>query len=276
MSASEFTFGVEIETHVPAATVAIGHYHHGLTQQLAGLEGWETSRDCSIQAPPGREGCEFVSPILRGAEGLAKLVKAIATINALGAKVNASCGVHVHVGWDGDEAELDRLINLVARHEKAIYATTGTKSRESGRYCRGIRRYGNKQAAKTANTSSRYHVLNLTNLTTGRQRTVEFRAFSGSTDAVKILGWVRLCLALVEKAKVVTRPAAWTLKQTAATSPVKRAGEGQTEVARLMYAIGWTRGDSPRVYGWFDADGAADVKVTKKEFFRLAAKYDAE
>jgi hypothetical protein len=275
MNANEMTFGIEIETHVAAGQVEIGSYYAGRTSHLVGLEGWKLKSDSSIQAPPTRSGCEFVSPVLRGEEGIKSVVRAVAKINELGAKVNGSCGVHIHVGWTGTDEQLDKLISLVARHEKAIFAATGTKSRENGHWCQGVKRYGAKDAAKTASSQCRYHVLNLSNLRTGRTQTVEFRAFSGSTNIVKILGWLRMVLGLVEKAMKSERTATWNAKQTAPTSPVKRSGDGHTELARLFYALGWTKGREKHTFGWVDAEGAADVKETKKEMVRLAKQYDA-
>jgi hypothetical protein len=142
MNANDLTFGIEIETHIPRGAFHVGAYHIGA--QVPGLpQGWKAMRDGSIAAPAGREGCEFVSPVLKGEAGIAQVIEVVARLNAMGAKVNASTGFHVHVGWGGDEAALARLVTLVANFETAIYASTGTKSREQGRWCRGIQYYGN-------------------------------------------------------------------------------------------------------------------------------------
>jgi hypothetical protein len=39
-------------------------------------------------------------------------------------------------------------VTIVAYAEKGLYAITGTKSRERGRYCGGVRQYGNAKDAK--------------------------------------------------------------------------------------------------------------------------------
>ena len=76
MNANEMTFGVEIETVAPNSAVEndglrIGAYHHGI--QVPYLpEGWKAERDGSIDTRGGGQACEIVSPILRGAEGLAQ------------------------------------------------------------------------------------------------------------------------------------------------------------------------------------------------------------
>lgn len=154
-----------------------------------------------------------------------------------GHSVNESCGVHVHVGWkrEWDAATLARLITQVAYLEKGIYAITGTKSRERGSYCGGVRKYGNDKDAKASMDYNRYHLLNLNNLASGRQDTVEFRAFSGSLNPVKIAGWIQICLGVVERALIVSRKAKWN--PPAPKGGWKKDGEGQTEAERLMSVL---------------------------------------
>ena len=106
MNASEMTFGIEIETAAPESALQndalrIGSYHYGI--QVPYLpEGWKAERDGSIRSTDGGHACEIVSPVLRGAEGLAQVAEVVRTLEAKGHRVNASCGVHVHVGWKRD------------------------------------------------------------------------------------------------------------------------------------------------------------------------------
>ena len=53
--------------------------------------------------------------------------------------MNRSTGFHVHVGWGGNAKQLAILTGLVAYHETALYASTGTPSRELGNYSRPIK-----------------------------------------------------------------------------------------------------------------------------------------
>lgn len=94
MNANEIAFGIEFETTLPNRdTTPIGPYHNGW--QVPWLPaGWKAERDSSITTIPGRKGCEFVSPKLRGYEGLQQVEAAIDAINAHNAKVNASTGLH--------------------------------------------------------------------------------------------------------------------------------------------------------------------------------------
>ncbi len=89
-----------------------------------------------------------MSPILKGIEGVRQVEEAIDKINERGGRVNASCGLHITVTWNGDAPALARLISLVANHERAIYASTGTRKREQMMYTKQIKPYGNQENAK--------------------------------------------------------------------------------------------------------------------------------
>jgi hypothetical protein len=279
MNASEMAFGVEFEVTMPRANCpTVGAYHHGL--QIAGLPtGWNAQGDASIHATvAGHVGVEIVSPILKGADGLQQVKAVCEWLKSKGAKVNASTGFHVHVGCDRTNTTLlGRLVHLVANFEKALFASTGTKTRENGRYCAPIQTNGDFQARFRSSEGrhvNRYHSLNVTNLDYGTKPTVEFRVFAGTSNAIKAIGYIRLCLGLVEKAAAMKRTTKWVAKPTVETSPVHRSGEGQTSLCRLFYALGWTKGRESREFGNFDAEGTPSLKVCKKELTKMARKYD--
>ena len=281
MNAADMTFGIEIETLAPDSALAehglqIGAYHHGI--QVPYLpEGWKAERDGSIDASSGGHACEIVSPVLRGADGLAQVAQVARTLKTLGHRVNVTTGVHVHVGWSTDlPAEaLARLVTIVAYAERGLYAITGTKSRERSRYCGGVRKYGNEKSAKPILDRNRYHALNLTNLARGRG-TVELRVFSGSTDGAKLVGWIQVCLGLVERAINAKRSPKWS------PAPLrggwKKAGDGAGEAERLMGFLAWGTGYAKahhgHQFGWI-SDAIPQDQI-KREFRRLAAKYDAQ
>ena len=106
MNANQIAFGIEFETTLPSSDATpIGPYHAGY--QVSWLpEGWRAEHDSSIRTTEGRKPCEFVSPKLRGPEGLAQVEQALGAINARGAKVNETCGLHITVEWNGDAAAL--------------------------------------------------------------------------------------------------------------------------------------------------------------------------
>lgn len=276
MNANDLTFGVEFETTLPATTdVCVGSYRDGMQARHL-PEGWLAKSDCSINASAGRIGCEFVSPVLKGEAGLAQVLQVLETLKALGAQVNASCGMHVHVGWAGSDEQLDKLVSLVACNETAIYASTGTTTRERGHYCRGLRCHSNAANAKRNSQYDRYHMLNLSNLHSGRKRTVEFRAFGGTLNATKAVGYITLCLALVEQSHKSTRTAPFVPKPIKATNSAARKGAGQTALARLFYQLGWVKGRTQHTFGAVTCPNAPTLKDIRKEFMRLAKQYDQQ
>ncbi len=233
------TFGVELETTIPAsAAVNVGYYHAGRPALAATINGavrffptfngvpWKAEADGSIRVTEtGHRACEFVSPILKGEEGIKHLAAFVEFLRELGAKVNTTCGMHIHIGINGatgadDQAEyLERLTRLVAFNSKALYAQTGTLSRETGNYCapigantkRAIARIKlTKNIADAANAAGRYHILNLTCLTT--RQTVEFRCFAGTLNTSKVLLHLFSVLALCVIARNAKTPAGWENK----------------------------------------------------------------
>ncbi len=276
MHANEMTFGIEIELTLPArSAIEVGAYHVGT--QFAGLPtGWLAMRDGSISTTRGRIACEVVSPILRGAAGVAQVIEVVAKLNAMGAKVNESCGFHVHVGLPYESPKaLDKLVQLVGHFEKAIYAATGTKRRERSSWCRALSQHGDKQNALNNAAAQRYHVLNLTNWARHTRPAVEFRAFAGTLNITKILGYVQMCVALVERASD-TRIAAKFQPKASYPTTDRKGGAGQSALSRFFYQVGWTKGRVDRAFGIIEHAEAPSVKALKKELMRLAKQYDAE
>jgi hypothetical protein len=283
MNANEIAFGIEFETTLPNSdTTPIGPYHGGF--QVPWLpDGWRAERDSSIRPETmDRKGCEFVSPKLRGIEGLKQVEEAIDAINARGARVNASCGLHVTIEWNGDAAALARLISLVGNHERAIFASTGTRRRERTTYTKQIKQYGDKDQAKNRCEADRYHLLNLTHLARGKNR-IEFRAFAGTLNKTKVLGYLMMCLGLVELALTTRRCADWDYAKKAGTKSCwdrPGAGIGETELNRLFYRLGWTKGWYKgelrnKTYGEIAGEGSQrDWKGIKTKLLDLARKYD--
>ncbi len=148
--AERITFGVELETTIPATSgVVVGAYHVGTTVRVGAdiqtnftlnaptFDGnhWKAERDGSIRIKPGRVACEFVSPILKGGEGVEHLLQFVDWANAIGANVNGSCGCHITVGvhsiigTDDTQAvsEFARKLAHIARwHAMSLYGQTGT------------------------------------------------------------------------------------------------------------------------------------------------------
>lgn len=282
MDANEISFGIEFETTLPASdNTPIGAYHHGVQVPWLPL-GWKAESDSSIAAAHGRKGCEFVSPKLRGPEGLEQIEEAIEAIHSRGAKVNPSCGLHVTIEWRGDAAALARLISLVGNHERAIFASTGTRRREQTIYTKKIKSYGNAEDAKRRCEADRYHLLNLTHLARGHHR-IEFRAFAGSLNKTKVAGYLLMCLGLVELALTSRRKSDWTYEKAEGTRSCwdrPGAAQGETELNRLFYRLGWTKGwykGALRDKRYGELAGYTtrpNWKAIKTKLLEMARKYD--
>jgi hypothetical protein len=277
-NAHAIAYGVELETTIPNRDATpIGRYHHGLPVSWLDA-GWKVENDSSIETiAANRKGAEFVSPVMKSLEGLESIRRATVQIKARGGRVNHSCGIHVTVSFpQNDAGALARLIHLVANHEKAIYAATGTTRREASRWAKAIKPYGKEDDAKNAATADRYHLLNLTHLAAGRGR-IEFRAFSASLNDDKIAGFVQLCLGLVELALTSSRRQSWNYEQKPGTKgPWARdsRGPGETELHRLFYRLGWTKGHARKRFGVVDTP--ENLKKTKAVLVKMAQKYDGQ
>jgi hypothetical protein len=239
-TAANLTYGIEIECGINHdAPVRPGSYHAGNSvAALPSFEGrnWRADRDGSLHFAD-RTAVEFVSPILRGAEGLDNIRATCAQIKAWGGAVNRTCGLHVHVHFPVDDvAAMRRLTRLVGRFEDALYAAAGDPARRSGGYCRPVKTDANKRLNWNRYTSKsqmaygagdlgdRYRIVNWTNFLSGRMNTVEFRVFSGSLNPAKIAAWVQLCLSLVEMA-LDGNDAAWDIKGSSLTRWGASSGE---------------------------------------------------
>lgn len=277
-NAETITFGIELETTLRANdTTAIGGYHGGTPVSWL-PEGWKAERDSSIRTLiPGRKGCEFVSPKLKGAEGIAQVMTAVEAIKGRGARVNASCGLHITVTFPAnDGAALARLLNLVGNHEKALFATTGTRRREDNRFCKKVKDYNGSEPTRLNCSRDRYHAINLTHLAAGANR-IEFRLFAGSLNATKIAGHLMMVLGLVEMALNGKRNAAWDYQPKAGKPGPwvrKGAGAGLTELNRLFYRLGWTKGHNPKACGVISGEGIPALKAIKAKLTEMAVKYD--
>lgn len=106
-------FGVEIEAYgISRATLAKELRREGINVAVEGYnhdtrEHWKLVTDGSLR---GENTFELVSPILKGEEGLEELKKVCKVLKAKGAKVNKTCGLHIH--FDATDYNLDNWKNI--------------------------------------------------------------------------------------------------------------------------------------------------------------------
>lgn len=154
------------------------------------------------------KGLELVSPPLQGREGLAELKKVLTVLAATGAKVDRTCGIHVHHHAAGLAVEnFKTLYGIYYKFETWIDSMVAPSRRGNKNvYCKGISGYLMKevQGASTLDDlkrilADRYIKLNFCSYF--RHGTIEFRHHGGSVDAEKIANWVVFTQSMVERAK---------------------------------------------------------------------------
>lgn len=201
-----FTIGVEIECYnlnksaVLAAlraesvnAIETGYNHTDYT------DTYKLGYDGSIS---GSNGCEVVSPILRNLSSLKKVCK---VINEAGAKVNKSCGLHIHFGAkDFTIAQWIRIIRNYAALEEIIDSFMPASRRGSNNgFCKSIVNAANYVSGALTMTDiqaafrrDRYHKVNV--MAYNGHKTIEFRHHSGTTDFTKIEMWINFLRGLLE------------------------------------------------------------------------------
>ena len=245
-------FGVEVEmTGISRrqAADALAEYF-GITPQYLGThydtwgvtdpEGkvWKLMSDASIRPerktadgytttfPNIRESrdyrVEMVTPKLTYAE-LPKLQECVRRVRRAGAKVNSSCGIHVHVdAANHNRQSLKNLIGIMYSKEDILFKALQVSESRAKRWCKKVREPMLRQARTLSseetrdltqlervwyegNVSStehynwtRYYALNLHSVF--YRGTVEWRCFNSTLHAGKVAAYVNLCLAISAQA----------------------------------------------------------------------------
>jgi hypothetical protein len=241
MTASNQTFGIEIEAHLPrgksradlaAALTAAGvaataeHYNHTTRRH------WKVITDASLGYD---RGVEIVSPVLTGLDGLELVRKAADAIKAFGCTVDRRCGLHIHVGFNGATVDqFKALANTYIHFEEAIDSIMPRSRRaNNNNMLASIRPYKARiDAAQNAEeviraTPTRYLKLNLQSF--WRHGTVEFRHHSGTVESTKILNWLAVCLTITAKARTAG----------AAAEPTPLAHYRGVPVTREIWSDSW-------------------------------------
>jgi hypothetical protein len=220
-------FGIEIETvglgwaELTAAIQRVvggdtRYVSNGIAVTAADGRVWSVVRDGSLS---GSVNGEIVSPILSYTD-LDTLQNVVREVRRAGARVDASCGIHVHVGAECFDARaVSNLVKMMNKHELIIEKALGVSESRLGRFCKRVDPammerleaqrprtlsemnrvwYGQENARPQRYDSSRYHALNLNSFFV--RKTVEFRLFNGTLHAGEVKAYVQLCLALASKA----------------------------------------------------------------------------
>ena len=189
---------------------------------------WKVVSDSSIdeEARGNREATtsyrvEVVSPICKY-EDIPTVQEIVRQLRHNGAKVNSSCGIHIHVDASRHSPQtLRNIVNIMASKEDLLYKTLQVASWREMEYCRkadlrfldevNTKRpktmeqieklwYDGVSGRDTHYHHTRYHALNLHSVFS--KGTIEFRMFNSTLHAGEVKSYIQLCLAISHQALV--------------------------------------------------------------------------
>ena len=166
---------------------------------------WKIVSDGSVE---GAYAAELVSPPLSGKRGITTLRKVISAIKAAGARVNDSCGFHVHV--DSHDLSPNQVMAVVQRYgffEKRIdnfmsiqRTNSNWAKRVNGRYLNSMiqnHNFSSLEFKTFARYSDRYRKVNIASL--ARHGTIEFRQHEGTVNPDEVVNWTQFCVHFVDQ-----------------------------------------------------------------------------
>jgi len=240
-------FGIEIEmtglTRKRASEIIALHFsslsiHEGGgydTYSVSDQHGrkWKIVSDASITPQCGNRSTmnrdykvEMVSPICKY-DDIKDIQEIVRKLRQDGhAKVNSSCGIHIHVDASPHDARsLRNITNIMYSKEDLIYKALQVSVSREHRYCKkvdesfieklnkrkpkDIRQVeniwynGNVYRSHTHYDDSRYYALNLHSVFS--KGTIEFRLFNGTLHAGEIKSYIQFCLAISHQALTQTK-----------------------------------------------------------------------
>jgi hypothetical protein len=194
-------FGVEFEAYnVNMHTLADALNAAGIACEVesynhAPQNYWKIVTDSSLS---GNNTFELVSPILQGNAGLEQLKTVCRVLGECGAKVNKSCGTHVHFDAAGFDIEMWKRLYINYFKLENIIDGFMPPSRRENTYCRGLRNIANFEARighaanideiATVFHNDRYYKINPVSY--ARHKTCEFRQHGGTVEYEKISNWI--------------------------------------------------------------------------------------
>ncbi|WP_322172909.1 amidoligase family protein [Acutalibacter caecimuris] len=234
-------FGIEIEmtgiTRAAAVQVIAGHFGTSATHVGGGYDTytvrdndnrqWKVVSDASIRRESRRGesrnsayAVEFVSPICKY-EDIETIQELIRKLRSAGAKVNASCGIHVHIDASPHDVKtLRNIVNIMAAKEELLYKTLKVNVNREHYCAKADTRFLDELNAKRPTSmdtlesiwyngrsgrnyhydESRYHGFNLHSVFS--KGTIEFRLFNSTLHAGEIKSYIQLCMAISHQALV--------------------------------------------------------------------------
>ena len=208
------------------------HYDSWYVTDTDGKE-WRLMYDSSIEIEKRDENgythiasrlyaVEMVTPKLTYAE-LPKLQECVRQVRHAGAKVNRTCGIHVHVdAANHNRQSLKNLIGIMYSKEDILFNALKVNPERVEAYCKKVREPMLQKARRLSSEETtdltqleqiwyegnvsktqhynwtRYYALNLHSVF--YRGTVEWRCFNSTLHAGKVAAYVNLCLAISAQA----------------------------------------------------------------------------
>lgn len=208
------------------------HYDSWYVTDTDGKE-WRLMYDSSIETEKRDENgythiasrlyaVEMVTPKLTYAE-LPKLQECVRQVRHAGAKVNRTCGIHVHVdAANHNRQSLKNLIGIMYSKEDILFNALKVNPERVEAYCKKVREPMLQKARRLSSEETtdltqleqiwyegnvsktqhynwtRYYALNLHSVFF--RGTVEWRCFNSTLHAGKVAAYVNLCLAISAQA----------------------------------------------------------------------------
>ena len=208
------------------------HYDSWYVTDTDGKE-WRLMYDSSIETEKRDENgythiasrlyaVEMVTPKLTYAE-LPKLQECVRQVRHAGAKVNRTCGIHVHVdAANHNRQSLKNLIGIMYSKEDILFNALKVNPERVEAYCKKVREPMLQKARRLSSEETtdltqleqiwyegnvsktqhynwmRYYALNLHSVF--YRGTVEWRCFNSTLHAGKVAAYVNLCLAISAQA----------------------------------------------------------------------------
>jgi hypothetical protein len=200
-----FTFGIEIEcvglstSRAQQALIAAGVRCENYGYDHTTRPEWKVTTDSSLNSRNG--SAEVVSPVLQHNDGLNEVRSVMKILRDAGARVNSSCGMHVHFGADSiSDTEIALIVEAHTWFQPAFDAFVLERRLDSSGFCRhrtanealataqALRYEGRRDALRTEDRSDRYKALNLQSLL--RHGTIENRQHHGSLNGLNATAWI--------------------------------------------------------------------------------------
>lgn len=210
----DVTFGVEIECYNVDRYALINAVRaQGVEIQSEGYNHRDNDHYYKIVHDGsliGDNSCEVVSPILKGNDGKKSLKAVCSALVEVGAKVNKSCGLHIHL--DAKNMTIQQWRNVIINYARLETMIDGfmPKSRRGNNncFCRSVSLMPRLEATilhcNSVDEIARYFATRYMKINVeaySRHKTIEFRQHGGSVEYAKIEKWLSFLQKLLAYSK---------------------------------------------------------------------------